>query len=106
MGVNIVYNSGEMAERIKALVKEKNISVKRMLEEANLASNTISHMKTSMPISDNLAKIADYLGVSMDYLLGRTEDRGSLSEHEKEVLAAYRKRREMQDAVDKLLGIE
>lgn len=101
-----MYNSGEIAEQIKAVAKEKGISVRRMLEETKLALNTMNNMKTSIPKSDNLAKIADYLEVSVDYLLGRTEDRGSLSEHEKEVLAAYRKRTEMQDAVDKLLGVE
>lgn len=31
-------------------------------------------MKTSMPKADNLAKIADCLNVSVDYLLGRTDD--------------------------------
>lgn len=34
----------------------------------------MSNMKTSMPRADNLAKIADYLGVSVDYLLGRTDN--------------------------------
>lgn len=101
-----MYNSGEIAERIKSVAKEKNISVRRMLVESNLALNTMNNMKTSVPKSDNLAKIADYLGVSMDFLLGRTEDRGSLSEHEKKVISAYRKRSDMQGAVDKLLGVE
>ena len=31
-------------------------------------------MKTSMPKADTLAKIADQLGCSVDYLLGRTDD--------------------------------
>ena len=33
----------------------------------------MSNMKTSMPKSDNLAKIADYLDCSVDYLLGRVD---------------------------------
>lgn len=33
----------------------------------------MSNMKTSMPKADNLARIADYLDCSVDYLLGRTD---------------------------------
>ena len=55
------------------------------------------HFETSMPKADNLAKIADVLGCSVDYLLGRT-DRVSLagpgdaelSEDEKTLLDRYR----------------
>lgn len=43
-----------------------------MLEDVGLGFNTMSNMKNSMPKADNLAKIADYLDVSVDYLLGRT----------------------------------
>lgn len=45
-----------------------------MLEDVGLGFNMISCMKTSMPKADNLAKIADYLDCSVDYLLGRTTD--------------------------------
>ena len=69
-----MYNSIEVSERIKSLAKSKNISVKRILEEAGLGFNTMSNMKTSMPKADNLAKIADCLGCSVDYLLGRTDN--------------------------------
>lgn len=34
----------------------------------------MSNMKTSMPKADNLAKIADHLNCSVDYLLGRTDE--------------------------------
>ena len=34
----------------------------------------MSNLKTSFPQSDSIAKIADYLGCSVDYLLGRTDD--------------------------------
>ncbi len=69
-----MYNSNEVAERIKLFAKSKNISVKKVLEEAELGFNTMSNMKTSMPKADNLAKIADCLGCSVDYLLGRTQN--------------------------------
>ena len=69
-----MYISANVAERIKALAKGKNIPVKQLLEAVGLGFNTMANMKTSMPKADNLAKIADYLDCSVDYLLGRTED--------------------------------
>lgn len=71
-----MYNSTDVAERIKSLAKIRNVSIKKLLESVGLGFNTMSNMKTSMPKADNLAKIADYLDCSVDYLLGRTDDPG------------------------------
>lgn len=68
-----MYNSQEIAEKIKKLSKVRDISIKKLLEEVGLGYNTMSNMKNSMPKVDNLAKIADYLNCSVDYLIGRTE---------------------------------
>lgn len=69
-----MYNSQDVATKIKELSKSKNITVKQLLEDVGLGFNTMSNMRTSMPKADNLAKIADYLDVSVDYLLGRTDN--------------------------------
>lgn len=69
-----MYNSQSVAKRIKELAKTCNISVKQLLENVGLGFNTMSNMKTSMPKADNLAKIADHLNCSVDYLLGRTDE--------------------------------
>ena len=45
-----------------------------MLSDLNMGPNTMSNFKTSMPKADTLARIADYLDCSVDYLLGRTDD--------------------------------
>lgn len=68
-----MYISNDIAERIKSTAKHKGVSVKKLLEDIGLGFNTMSNMKTSMPKADNLAKIADYLDCSVDYLLGRTD---------------------------------
>ena len=73
-GVFCMYNSTNIAERIKELAKIRKVSVKKMLEDVGLGFNTMSNMRTSMPKADNLAKIADYLDCSVDYLLGRTDN--------------------------------
>ena len=69
-----MYNSSNVAERIKATAKTKGISIKEVLNKAGLGFNTMSNMKTAMPKADNIAKIADYLDCSVDYLLGRTDN--------------------------------
>lgn len=72
-----MYNSNNVAENIKSLAKDKNITLKTLLNDVGLGFNTMSNMKTSMPKADNLAKIADYLDCSVDYLLGRTDNPNS-----------------------------
>lgn len=68
-----MYNAKDTAMRINTLLKEKNLSQKDMLEECDLSKNAISSMlsRGSMLRADNLAKIADYLNCSVDYLLDR-----------------------------------
>ncbi len=68
-----MYVSVDISKRIKLKAKEQGISVKKLLEDVGLGFNTMANMKTSMPKADNLAKIADYLNCSVDYLLGRTD---------------------------------
>lgn len=58
-----------------------------------------------MLASDSLARIADYLGVSVDLLLGRDVQHGEITDTERKFLEAYRAHPEMHDAINKLLGI-
>jgi len=64
----------DVAARIKSLAKLKKITVKKLLLDAGLSYNMMTMMRTSMPKADNLAKLADGLDCSVDYLLGRTDD--------------------------------
>ena len=70
-----MYDTVKIAQTIKETAKSKNIVLKNMLEECGMNKNAISTMisRGSVPQADNLAKIADYLEVSVDYLLGRTD---------------------------------
>lgn len=68
-----MYNSAAVAVRIKGMAKMRGITAKQVLADAGLGNNMMSMMRTSMPKADNLAKIADQLGCSVDYLLGRTD---------------------------------
>lgn len=69
-----MYNSSDVADAIKKTAQTNKISVKQVLSDAGLGANTMSNFKTSMPKADNLAKIADVLDCSVDYLLGRTDN--------------------------------
>lgn len=70
-----MYESTNIAEIIKKRAKASNIQLKNMLLELKLNKNTLSNMYNgSMLKSDSLARIADYLDCSVDYLLGRTDN--------------------------------
>lgn len=66
-----MYNSQDVATRIKNLCAQNKISENQMLSKCGVGLRTIQNMKTSMPSADKIAMIADYFNVSTDYLLGR-----------------------------------
>lgn len=69
-----LYKSPEVVIRIKDVAKKKKVAIRDVLEYAELGINTLSHMNHDKAISfDSLAKIADALDVSLDYLVGRTD---------------------------------
>jgi hypothetical protein len=69
------YDSSIIANRIKRECLKRDIVLKVMLSDLKMNINTISAMcnKGQMPAADRLARIADYIGVSVDYLLGRVD---------------------------------
>lgn len=68
-------NPQQIAELIRMQTTLQKISIRQMLKEIGLGVNSLSHMDNgSMPKADNLGKVADYLNVSVDYLLGRTDE--------------------------------
>lgn len=83
-----MYDSHDIATIIKATAKEKNIVIKQMLNDCKLGSNTMSAMYHGKSIaSDSLARIADYLDVSVDYLLGRQVTESSVPENIQQLLS-------------------
>ena len=70
-----MYNAQNLGERIKSQAREKNILIRDLLTSCDLSINTISQMTDKKGLSSfSLAKIADYLECSVDYLLGRTDN--------------------------------
>lgn len=71
-----MYTSSQVAERIKKTAHDQGILVKDLLITCQLSKNTLSSMKAGgyFPRIEGIAAIADQLGCSVDYLLGRTDD--------------------------------
>lgn len=59
--------------KLKELRETRGISQSAFAREINVAQNTVSNWErgTREPDNETLAKIADYFGVTTDYLLGR-----------------------------------
>ena len=66
----------QMAATIKELCKVKGITISSLLSECGLTKSFIYDLekRAASPSSDKLSRIADYLGCSVDYLLGRTDN--------------------------------
>ena len=67
----------EHSEIILRIMEEQNITSYRMAKETGISESLFGTWRkkpTSKIYSGNLVLIADYLGCSVDYLLGRTED--------------------------------
>lgn len=64
-----------MYEIFVKLLQEHGMSVYQFSKATGIAQSTLSDWKRgkSRPRNDKLKKIADYFGVSVDYLLGRVE---------------------------------
>lgn len=75
-GVHLLYSSHDLAISIKNEAKKNGIAIKDMLSDLKIGSNTMSALYHGKSIAfDSLARIADYLGCSIDFLLGRTDVR-------------------------------
>ncbi|MBR1763056.1 MAG: helix-turn-helix transcriptional regulator [Eubacterium sp.] len=84
-------------KRLKALMAEKKVTKAEISKELHIGVNQIKYWedKGNTPDGATLIKLADYFGVSVDYLLGKTDkknktvaDERSLTEAEKEIIAA------------------
>ena len=56
-------------DNITKLCKEKNVSIARLERETGIGNGTIARWGTSSPIVDNVQKVAEYLGVTVDKLV-------------------------------------
>lgn len=67
------YDNAIIAEKIKKECARQNITLKTMLQELNISINAIQQMRKNdkTPNYKYIARICDYLNISMDALLDR-----------------------------------
>ena len=69
-----MYETSNIAARIKNILSDKKISASQMMSELEMGVNFLYQFEKGRVMSCvALARIADYLDVSVDYLLGRTD---------------------------------
>lgn len=81
-----MYITQSIANRIKSTARNKKISMKQLLSDCELNINAISEFSKGKQLSCiSLARIADYLECSVDYLLGRTDEAGSPTPSDRQI---------------------
>lgn len=92
----------KISEILKNLRQEDGLTQNQLAKNIGIGQSTIVGYERGdrEPTASNLIKYANYFNVSMDYLVGRTDELGamitspaakSLSDREKRVLALFRK---------------
>ena len=56
-------------DKIKNIAEQKNISIYRIEKDLDLSNGSIRKLNSSIPLSQTLKKVADYLNVSIDKLM-------------------------------------
>ncbi len=93
------YLPGTVRERIQDLLKERKITQGELAAEIGISESALSRFlsaKTDKIGDDSIVKIADFLGVSTDFILGQTDflerrnyDIGELGLSHKAAMALY-----------------
>lgn len=65
-------------DRVKELTKEKGYSLTQVNDLAGFGTNVLYSWKTRTPSVEKVKAVADVLNVSVDYLLGNTDDKNPI----------------------------
>lgn len=91
--------------RIKELRNSKGVSQQKLAEALGVSRSTVAMWETgnSEPDSEMLITIANYFDVSVDYLLGKTEQKNPAAKNDNEIgfddftYAMYNESKELSD---------
>ena len=67
MDKNVLY------DRIKGLADKQNLSIRRLEEKLGFGNGVINRWRKTTPGIDKIEAVANFFGVTTDYLLGRTD---------------------------------
>lgn len=83
-----------LRERVKELANNKGLSLPNLESELGFGSGTIVKWDKSTPNVDKLKKVADYFGVSIDYLVTGKEpdkEKNGMTDQEKRLMPYMKK---------------
>ncbi len=60
----------ELLEKIRILAGEKGVSLAQLERDCGFSKNSVVKWDKNAPSGDKLLRVAQYFGVSVDYLLG------------------------------------
>ena len=81
-----------MVDRINELAKKMGVSISAVEKNVGLSNGIIGKWRKQSPSCDKLKLVADYLNVSIDYLLtGKENQSNVLNDDEQELLENYGK---------------
>jgi len=103
---------------LERLMKERSVTQKKLCEDLHIGKNQIKYWRDNCntPNGETLQKIANYFGVSVDYLLGKTDEPAPatekktapafpLTDAEKTIFISYRSNAAFKEAVDNILRL-
>lgn len=66
----------QIASRVKMLCQERGVAIQVMLAKCDVTKSFIYDLEARdrSPSCDKVARIAEFFGCSVDYLLGRTDN--------------------------------
>ena len=86
-------------ERIESLRKAQGISQGKLEKELGFSNGSISKWRNSTPTYERIQKVAEYFGVSADYLMT-----GEMPTDKKEVTLTKRDERDIAKDLDRIMG--
>lgn len=104
-------------EKFLTLCEQHNIRPNPLAKKLGISSGAVTEWKKGrVPRHDILVKIANYFGVSVDYLLGKTDEPAPatekktapafpLTDAEKTIFISYRSNAAFKEAVDNILRL-
>ena len=86
-----------IVQKIEAIAKKRGISINHIECSAGLSRGIIRSWEHKQPTADKIVRLADFLDVSVDYLLGRTSVQSNSIENDEDILCLQRARSRMSD---------
>lgn len=87
---------------VKTLCREKGITQKELAKIIDVSPNTIKNWENNLPNGDTLLKIADYFGVTTDYLLGISSNKLLSRKNERDIQKSLK---QIYDGLDDSLSL-